>query len=96
MAVRGKKIRGTYTEAAVSTSSSEILASDGSREMLLLQNTGTADVYIAFGEDATADANSFLLKASGIGIFYQDQVVETSSVHAITASGSSTIKIGVA
>lgn len=90
------QIKATYTEGAVTSTASTVLASKGNRKYLLLQNTGAEDVYIAFGETATADADSFRLLANGVGILMMDVIVESQFVSAVTASGTSTLKIGEA
>ena len=89
-------VGATYTEGAVSTSAATLLAAKGNRKFLLIQNTGTVDVYLAFGQTATADANSFRLLADGVGTMIMDVTVESDYISAITASGSSTLKIGEA
>jgi hypothetical protein len=89
-------VKATYTEGAVTTSAATVLASKGNRKYLLLQNTGTVDVYVTFGSTATADADSFVLLADGVGTIMMDMTVESAYVSAITASGSSTLKIGEA
>jgi hypothetical protein len=70
----------TYTEGSVTDTASTVLAAKGNRRYLLLQNTGSVDVYVTFGETATADANSYLLLADGIGILMQDTIVESQYV----------------
>lgn len=92
----GKSIKATYTEGSVTTNSSVVLAAKGDRQFLFIQNTGAQDVYIEFGATATADANSYILLASTNDTIYQVTRVESQSVNAITASGTSTLKIGEA
>jgi hypothetical protein len=87
-------IKATYSSAAVNTSASTVLANNPERRFLLLQNVGSVDVYFRFGETATADTDSFILKADGFGILFQDQVVEGQYISAITASSTSKVLVG--
>lgn len=88
--------RATYTSTAVNTSATTVLPVRGNRKFLLIQNVGAEDVYVRFGETATADEDSFLFLSGGVGILMQDVIVESNYVSAITASGTSKLKIGEA
>ena len=89
-----KTVKVTYSTAAVTTSSSVALASNSTRRYLLIQNVGSENVYVNFGADATADTDSLLFLASGVGILVQDTVVDGNSIHCITGSGTSQLRIG--
>jgi hypothetical protein len=71
--------------ATVTTTSTEIAASDTSRTSLLIRNRGDVSIFLAFG--AAATTSDFELEANG------DMAVSGGqAVNAITASGTATVQ----
>ena len=81
----------THSTASVTATSGPILSANASRTWFMIQNVGTIPVYVALGAAATA-ANGFLLAAGGSFTGTAD-LNFTGAVHAITASGTNTVKI---
>lgn len=78
----------TNSAANVTNVSSNILAANDSRKQYIIQNLGTVPIYLKFGTPAVV-ASGFQLPVNGI--FVDD--VYTGVVSAITASGSSDVRI---
>lgn len=78
----------TNSAATVTTTSGNLLASNPSRKQYIIQNLGTVPIYIKFGTPAVV-ASGFQLPVNGI--FADD--VYTGVISAITASGSSDVRI---
>jgi hypothetical protein len=80
------------TFATVGTSSAQILASNSSRKGLVLVNTSTNTISLAFGANA-AVLNSGITLIGG-GAFNMDQYqFSTAAINAIASSASSNIAI---
>jgi hypothetical protein len=82
---------GTLTVTAGSTSASantsaQALASNASRQYLLIQNVSDTDMYFNFGATATAD-HLFVAKSGG-GIVFESGFVPTDAVNAICSAAS--------
>jgi hypothetical protein len=82
---------GAITVTAGSTSAStntsaQALASNSSRQYLLIQNVSDTDMYFNFGATATAD-HLFIAKSGG-GIVFESGFVPTDAVNAICSAAS--------
>jgi hypothetical protein len=82
---------GAITVTAGSTSSSantsaQALASNSSRQYLLIQNLSDTDMYFNFGAAATTD-HLFVAKSGG-GIVFESGFVPTDAVNVICSSAS--------
>jgi hypothetical protein len=82
---------GAITVTAGSTSSSantsaQALASNSSRQYLLIQNVSDTDMYFNFGAAATAD-HMFVAKSGG-GIVFESGFVPTDAVNVICSVAS--------
>jgi len=82
---------GTLTVTAGSTSASantsaQALASNASRQYLLIQNVSDTDMYFNFGATATSD-HLFVAKSGG-GIVFESGFVPTDAVNAICSAAS--------
>lgn len=77
--------------AAMTTSSSAIVAANANRKRLFLRNTSTTvPVYVAFGQTATTSA-AFVLAPGQV--YSEDTEVFTGAINGITASGSATVAV---
>ena len=82
---------GTLTVTSGSTSASantsaQALASNSSRQYLLIQNVSDTDMYFNFGATATTD-HLFIAKSGG-GIVFESGFVPTDAVNVICSSAS--------
>jgi hypothetical protein len=82
-------------QTTVGTSASTILAANGSRKRLTIQNTGTTDIYLAFaGKTPTNTAYHRALPACGVANDGSsqpyDDVMETGAVSAISSAAGGT------
>jgi len=76
----------TGTTSASANTSAQALASNSSRQYLLIQNISDTDMYFNFGAAATT-SNLFVAK-SGSGIVFESGFVPTDAVNVICASAS--------
>jgi hypothetical protein len=82
---------GAFTVTSGSTSASantsaQALASNSSRQYLLIQNVSDTDMYFNFGATATTD-HLFIAKSGG-GIVFESGFVPTDAVNVICSSAS--------
>lgn len=66
--------------------SQEVMAANGDRETLLVQNISDTDMWLNFGDDASADAGSILLPANGGSYESPPGACSSQSVHLICAT----------
>jgi len=76
----------TGTTSASANTSAQALASNSSRQYLLIQNISDTDMYFNFGAAATT-SNLFVAK-SGSGIVFESGFVPTDAVNVICALAS--------
>jgi hypothetical protein len=84
---------GTPTETAVSVAASttDVLAANANRKMLLLINDSTNTIYVKFSGDASLNTGT-RLNANGGSILF-DRYVPTSAVKAIATVAGSTLLV---
>lgn len=84
----------TQGNQSVTSTSGVVLASNGSRKYALLQNDGSVDCYLYFGGTATAGQG---IRVPANGGYYEIAAgfgnLTTQAIHAVTASGSTTLMI---
>jgi len=90
-ALQVRPSNGTLTVTSGSTSASantsaQALASNSSRQYLLIQNVSDTDMYFNFGATATTD-HLFIAKSGG-GIVFESGFVPTDAVNVICSSAS--------
>jgi hypothetical protein len=74
------------TTSATPSTSAQALASNTSRQYLLIQNISDTDMYFNFGASATT--SHLLVKSGGAGISFESGFVPTDAVNVICASAS--------
>jgi len=82
----------TNSSSSVSTSSAQVLASNGLRQYAILVNDGDNNVYLAF--NATATARSGLrLNSNGGALEINSQNLWLGAINAATETGTTTLTI---
>ena len=74
------------TTSATANTSAQALASNTSRQYLLIQNISDTDMYFNFG--ATATTSNMLITKSGGGIVFESGFVPTDAVNVICSAAS--------
>lgn len=74
-------------KVSIADSTTEILDAEDNRTSILLRNTGSVDVFINFGEDATTDD---MLMESGDVLACDDY---TGAIDGIVSSGTGEIRV---
>jgi hypothetical protein len=81
----------TMSQVTVTTGNTSLLASNSSRKKCILFNDGTGVADVALGATATTSAYSFQLKP--LAYFECSRPIYTGAISAITASGTTTVKV---
>ena len=79
----------TNFNVSIGTSSTQVLAANSSRKLLILVNDSDEPIYVSLGATATLN-NGIRLNASG-GALALDSPIFKGVVHAISANGSKTL-----
>jgi len=79
----------TNFNVSIGTSSTQVLAANGNRKLLILVNNSDEPIYVSLGATATLN-NGIRLNASG-GALALDNPIFKGVVNAISANGSKTL-----
>lgn len=84
----------THSNAAITDTASTVLAAQGQRDFLLIQNIGANEVWITLDGTTPVADQDIMLAASGNGILLLDYIVPTEAIKAVCSSGeTSTLSI---
>jgi hypothetical protein len=86
--------KGVISSVAVSTSSSEIMPTNGSRKYGIIWNASGQEVLVAFGDTATTSEGGYTVKVAD-GAAYELPATYRGSVSGITASGTGNVSVTV-
>jgi hypothetical protein len=93
----GSRPGPTISTATVTNTDSTVLAQNGQRVYASISNDGDVDAYVNLGAAAEAGKGWYLQVGGTIEITVDDyrgrDIWATDAVHAITASGSTTLSI---
>ena len=80
------------TSVSVTSSSTEIVASNTARKWLVLTNIGNRDVYVAVGQTALSQKGALLGKGGG-SISLGVDMITTEAINGITSAGAAVVMI---
>lgn len=86
-----KQSNMTHSNYTVTGTSGEALASNGQRDFLLIQNIGANECYITLDGTTAVTGEDIYLAGNGNGILIFDNVVPTTAINAISASGTTLV-----
>lgn len=75
----------------ITTTSSQVLEPNGSRQLLAIQNLGDAAVYVQFGAEATADDG--IEVGAGQTLEFSGPWCPNNAVHLVTESGTQNVRV---
>lgn len=81
----------TDTDVSVTVTAVSLLSANTNRKLLIIVNSGTGNVRIRFGATATT-GTGILLNANGGAIMFDD-VIPTTSISAISVTGTNLVSL---
>jgi hypothetical protein len=83
----------TVSNKTVTTSSTEVLASNSNRRYFILSCPGSAGCFVQFGNSPALTANNGIKIAAGDKILFGADIGYTGAINAIVASGTATLQV---